>query len=423
MSDETGLQVGIRSLIDGIAVVFDDEARTAGTIAYELVATLRRVKFPVVDYIDPPHPDDGLVKNLHGASFVIFDWKFTGQDSSTSATDENGEPVPGQGRSELEAETDADRVAALKALLDNTYCPIFLVTQEDISVISSKLDTARLTQGGKHPRILFCSKSDLQTDKKQFWRRIKEWIDANRPIYVLKKWELAERQARQNLFSSLEWNCDWPAVLWKAYRDDGEDSSIALAEFICKSVAQRTVYNCSFARAQMKGSGEESISEIGSVISADRYMSIPADSDEPYVAGDVFEIEGRWFVNVRATCDTIHCDPVELYLLPCYNISLLPDDYDVKAHEVRDQGGQLVRWDKSFIIPYSIDGETVEVDFTRLCVRKIKKSEKDTRIGRILPPFLTRLQQLYSTYIVREGLPVTPKQLRDHVLSTPQSAT
>lgn len=428
MSDETGLQPGMRALIDGIAVVFDDEVNTPNTVANELVATLRSQKFPVVEYTEPPFVDDGLAKNLHGASFVIFDWKFAGVGASQSIADENGEPIPGQGRSDIETESESDIVAALKSLIDNTYCPIFLVTQEDISAISAKLDEAGLTRRGEHPRILFCSKSDLQTDKMQFWRKIKEWIDAHKPIYVLKKWELAERRARQDTFSALEWQCDWPAVLWKTYRDDGENASIALAEFICKSVAQRTVYNCSFEKAKMKDAQADECCDVEAVLSADRYMDISAASREPLVAGDVFDIDGKWFVNVRASCDTMRMHKsgttgstesgdggsyCELYLLPCYDIQNLPPDYVSSDIGVTCQGKQLVRWSRSFIIPYSIKSKTIEIDLGDLRVMQFGKEDKVKRIGRILPPFLTRLQQLFSAYVVREGLPATPQPLLD----------
>jgi hypothetical protein len=35
---------------------------------------------------------------------------------------------------------------------------------------------------------------------------------------------------------------------------------------------------------------------------------------------------------------------------------------------------------------------------------------KDDRIGRLLPPFLTRIQQRYSAYLMRPGLPKIPTE-------------
>ncbi len=35
---------------------------------------------------------------------------------------------------------------------------------------------------------------------------------------------------------------------------------------------------------------------------------------------------------------------------------------------------------------------------------------KDKRIGRLLPPYITRVQQKYAHYLQRQGLPSIPKQ-------------
>ena len=35
---------------------------------------------------------------------------------------------------------------------------------------------------------------------------------------------------------------------------------------------------------------------------------------------------------------------------------------------------------------------------------------KDNRIGRLLPPYITRVQQKYAHYLQRQGLPRIPKQ-------------
>lgn len=413
MSDETGLRNDLRRLIDGVVVVFDDESRTEGSDAKTLIDELRSLGFPVVDYIEPPARNKQLMRNIHGASCVVFDWNFSGE--AKSLVDDDGNPIGRLGQSDREAYAESERIDSLKLILKNTYCPVFFVTQEAIEPIALKLDGAGICKNGTHPRILFCNKMDLRTNAKQFWNKIAEWLSQAQPIYTLKTLEQAARMARQETFIALERHPDWPMVLWGAYKNDGEDASVALSEFICRQITQRTIYKCVFSKRMMMSSSAtgEGVEEI---LAADRYMEIPATSREPFVAGDVFEINCRWFVNVRATCDTIRCDPAELYLLPCYDILALPEDYDINAHEVHDQGGQLVRWDKSFIIPCSISGKTVEVDFSRLNVQKISVDERK-RIGRILPPFLTRLQQLFGAYVIREGLPVTPEPLRQRVLN------
>ena len=49
-------------------------------------------------------------------------------------------------------------------------------------------------------------------------------------------------------------------------------------------------------------------------------------------------------------------------------------------------------------------------------VKKYDSSFKAKRIGRILPPYITRIQQIVSAYIIREGLPAIPND----ILATPE---
>ena len=413
MSDQTGLRNDLRRLIDGVVIVFDDESRMDKSDVNCLINELRSLDFPVVDYVEPPVRNERLMRNIHGASCVVFDWKFSGK--TKSAVDGDGNPISSAGQSELEGDDESERIASLKSILDNTYCPVFLVTQEAIEPIALKLDEAGICKNGKHPRILFCSKIELRNDSNQFWAKIADWLSSAQPIYTLKTLEQAARKARQEAFSALETCPDWPLVLWDSYKSGGENASVELAEFICRQITQRTIYKSVFSQTRMSPLPTSVGEGIGDVISADRYMRIPKDSPEPFVSGDVFLLDGCYYVNVRATCDTIRDDPAELYLLPCYDIMSLPNDYEGKKHKVHKQGGQVVRWDKSFVMPYSIEGKTVEVDFSKVCVRNMRRSERKERIGRVMPPFLTRLQQLFSAYIVREGLPATPQSLLDHV--------
>ena len=47
-----------------------------------------------------------------------------------------------------------------------------------------------------------------------------------------------------------------------------------------------------------------------------------------------------------------------------------------------------------------------------LVIRKFREI-KDKRIGRVLPPYITRIQQKCSQYIVREGTMPIPREIFD----------
>ena len=245
MSDATGLQNEVRKLFEGIVAVFDDEVSTPNSVAQKLVQHLKDLNFPIVSFAVPPADVKKTVQNLHGASFVIFDWKYG---------DVSGTPH-GPGASMLEDGEASVQIDSLRELLNSTYCPIFIVTQEGIDKIKQTLNENNITKDGWHARILFCHKSDLR-EVNNFFVRVKNWIDSNAPVCVLKKWERAAREAKFGVFSELEPYGDWPRILWNAYKQDGDDAASSLAMLLCKVVSYRMCYNCNFPKSLFVGAEE-----------------------------------------------------------------------------------------------------------------------------------------------------------------------
>jgi len=74
--------------------------------------------------------------------------------------------------------------------------------------------------------------------------------------------------------------------------------------------------------------------------------------------------------------------------------------YNNKYGEFNEQHNQA--------IVLSIQGKTYDFRFKDL--ELIKWDDlKDKRIGRLLPPYITRIQQRYALYLQRQGLPRTPE--------------
>jgi len=65
--------------------------------------------------------------------------------------------------------------------------------------------------------------------------------------------------------------------------------------------------------------------------------------------------------------------------------------------------------DNQSIVFNIIDGKTYNFKFKDLTINKWS-AIKDKRVGRLLPPYITRIQQRYALYLQRQGLPRTPKQ-------------
>ena len=56
-----------------------------------------------------------------------------------------------------------------------------------------------------------------------------------------------------------------------------------------------------------------------------------------------------------------------------------------------------------------VKGQILQFSLRELYIKSWNEI-KDKRIGRLLPPHITRVQQKYSHYIQRQGLPSIPKE-------------
>ena len=83
---------------------------------------------------------------------------------------------------------------------------------------------------------------------------------------------------------------------------------------------------------------------------------------------------------------------------------------DKIAERLVEKTGTISERDGETIIFGMVDGITVCFQLKDLSVGQWKEW-KDRRIGRLLPPYLTRLQQRYSAYLQRPGLTKIPKVL------------
>ena len=72
------------------------------------------------------------------------------------------------------------------------------------------------------------------------------------------------------------------------------------------------------------------------------------------------------------------------------------------------QRGQIVERIAECIIFAVCEGRSVRFDFKKLRVEKFKEL-KQHRVGRVLHPYLTRLQQRYALFLQRQGLPRIPE--------------
>ena len=190
--------------------------------------------------------------------------------------------------------------------------------------------------------------------------------------------------------------------------------------------------------------------ELAEVIEGERYISYNVQPEQAYT-GDLFKDGNDYYLNIRAQCDlsreqnpNMYCikgnvlkyedittfdihftDAEELVLNRQYKYTL--DDIknicrssnklnklNYKFRKCRNSNfflfGDILEKKSEVIIACIADGKILKFAIGEICIKAFSDL-KELRIGRLLPPYITRVQQKCSQYIVREGVMPVPISL------------
>ena len=291
--------------------------------------------------------------------------------------------------------------------------------------------------------IFVKKKDDLlsKNDENKIFTEIGKWLNKTPSIYVLKEWEKALSKAKKELFWSFyDTNHYWPSVLQKTFKDDGSDVNYELGNFIFKNIMARTE-PIRFDEAILKLEDDKIDTEdIRKILEAERFIRKNSLSPNIPVSGDLFElpdyeinknskkIKKRYYLNIRPDCDTIRDkDTKRGSIIKSDDAKFNPKLYCLECEFVKDKdleikNGAITERVNNAYVPFVLDGKTLKVNFDRLRIFQWKeilldKDDRETdnlfrerRIGRILSPYITRVQQRYSYYLQRQGLPAIPEK-------------
>lgn len=389
------------NLVQGIAVIVDDQVGVQGSDdkINEFVKLLESRFIPCVKYKYPPVGEE--TTNFHGISFIVLDWMFT-PEGAEKGDIEHG--VRTGGTSAEDAQSDV--IQFIKKAKEECFAPIFVLTSENIETVKTKLKEYDIDTDGEPNFIHIKNKKEF--NNVDLISYINDWIKNNPSIYVLSKWDNEYSKAKSAMFSDLyDLSPSWPVVLWKSFEKDGADQSEGLENTITANLRSRMVpfkfSNELFDGEKLAGDKEET----RKVLSGERFVKndrIHGDSIEP---GDLFKKGQKYYLNIRPICDLVPrdgkpLDQVELFLLSTDKIS----EEDLQA-DFQSKFGNFIENDATTVIPFVEADLSLRIKFKNM---KIEKWEqwKARRIGRLIPPYVTRVQQRYSHYLQRQGLPRIP---------------
>lgn len=394
----------IKKLFRGIAVVIDDEIHESNSSIYNVLNQLKAESIPYVEY--DSLPDEKIIENLQNVSFVLLDWKLFPSVSKVDIA--SGVKIP----AEVEKNYIEENINFLKAIQKVCFCPIFIFTDEDISSIQETLKNNGLYKNGKCNTILIKPKSVFISSGSLF-TELQSWLKESLSIYLLKSWDTIFQDAKINLFLDFQKRSPlWTKILWNTYIKDGVNPSLELGEFISKSILGQMVplslENTFFHDIQDTISSKELIDCL------ERQCFVDGKFLEKTVpeTGDIFMIKGVPYINIRPSCDLIPrkegstIDDVELYLLQGEKVN----DISTKKSNFFEKYGHFPEKDSNFIVFPILRGSFVEFSLKDI-IKEKWSSIKTKRKGRLLHPYLTKLQMKYGAYIQRQGLPCLPNQI------------
>jgi hypothetical protein len=395
------MSVALPKLFKGIALVIDNEIGKEGQID-EILANIKASGGHYVSMRELPTEDDDL-EHFDRIAFLIMDWNLLG---------EPGLPMT----AELEKENVIQNIAFLKRLGKSRHAPVFIFTNNNPSDVQSELEAdEELRPSVEDKHILVRRKSEVVG---QLYEVLEQQYATSMPsVLTLKTWERAYHKAANQLFIDLHNKTSyWPAIMWETFGADDVPPAFEMARLINRLVEARMepldIDLSPFVErvAQIaQENREDYLKSMYSVLEGERFLRDDRLTDGIYAPGDVFctTVQGGqkvYRMNIRAECDCLHGNDTELYLLKLKKIE------NAESHIDPHNSRFTAEKDTEAVVHAMFDATTFAVQFKELKIKKVKtiKSEHGVRVGRLLPPFLTRVQQRYAGYLQRPGLPRVP---------------
>lgn len=390
-----------KSLFHGIAVLIDDEVEVKDSEISKLASQIELEHCHVIKLEKIPD-DDAKLDNLNEVAFFILDWNLRSTEIPP------GVQIP----SFLGSTGQEMNIKFLEKIRDKRFAPVFIFTNENADDIKRILLERNLLKDDSSDYIFVKSKKDVLNDG--IFTVLAEWIKSHPSAYVLKCWEKEYSKARNAFFVEFYGKSHlWPAVLWKTYQADGVSAPAELTSMISRNILSRLAPVQFNSEIVLPSSLTDSAfrsknTEIREVLEGERFIKNDSLQTEPSL-GDVFKCRGKYYINIRPECDCVSRDkPVEeldLYLIRGDKIT------DNNFHKTFDyEFGNFIDKETTGTVFSMHDGNSVCFQFKSLHIKKWKEC-KEKRIGRLIPPYSTKLQQRFAAFIQRVGFSKIPSEI------------
>ena len=430
----------VEKLFNGIAVIVDNEIEKKTSEIYKIKELIEAKNIPVAVFAEIPQLD--VIPSLACASFIILDWDY--KNGELEVENDERVTIPGA----LSENEEERLIMFIKKLLSDVFVPVFIFTAKQPDTVIDSLKEASLWADEKTNRIFVKQKTDVDTEEELF-SAITEWVKKMPSVYVLKEWERVLRETQNAMFNDFySYSPNWAQIIWNMLKDDSIENQQEFGDFVTRSLQNR-IQNYSFDEAAIQSDTPPNIDELRKVVEGERYLSYVEQPVQAYT-GDLFKDGSKYYLNIRAQCSLAREEDPALYCIcgkKLKNSDIVSEDirlttekelvFSAKKHFSLDEmceicqdvtkleefnrnfnkhrnsiffrKGTILERDDKVIIGCVAGEQAIQFDMNLVVLSF--SAMKDKRVGRILPPYITKIQQKCAVNMVREGVPPLPKEL------------
>lgn len=402
---------GRESLFHGIAVVIDDEIEKPESSIKKITEAIVGAGCHVVTL--KTLPNEASVVNLREVAFLVLDWNL----GAAAIAEIGGEGI--MPPETLTQENEDAVIAFLKQLKETRFAPVFIFTNESVEAIEDRLRAHPDLYNESDPsHILVKSKSYVI--EKGVFSVLDDWVSSAPSAFVLKSWERQYEKAKNELFLDFYTKSTiWPLILWETFKADGVPPASLLGEIIGGNLASRmSPLDCDLEPFLKLLSGLDKADyreAVIRVLEGERFLKKERLDDGSCEPGDIFKLpKGVFLINIRPLCDCVPRNGEPMDSLVLYTLEGSKKSDASLAKSFKPDFGLIEEQDNQAVVFPVLDGKALVFNFKEIHF-KTWGEVKNQRVGRLLPPFLTRLQQRFAANLQRPGLTRLPSTLFDGV--------
>lgn len=412
------MNASTQEVVRGAAMVIDDRIEQSEDAIQLILDQLEAAEVPTVRLKALPSPESLIHWKQFG--LIVMDWDL----SYGTADDETPVPAGVVVPTELASDMVENNIEFVRSLIRETALPIFVATNSDVDSIRSDLNSAFSGDCSVlEERVNVFSKGELEFE---LFEKIGKWIAARPALKALNAWKRAYVEAEIAVFHQFsEAEEDWIGSIQRAALADGASFPATLRDLLARNILNRI----GPLEIEMSGPAEGLLTDAGAlrrvlhmsaVIPETALASYEPCTGDLFVADNAAEPFNEILILLTPECDLTAREPKWrfTYLPATRSVSSKPSKKRVDL-VANPQRGQLAT---NLLTPsgdeYLISLRQWESIWVPAASQALDSGMPGSspplwnghrRIGRLIDPYVTHLQQNFALATIRKGLPRLPE--------------